>query len=76
VAVTPHTDDIFGDFFDYLLSKVVPSTGAVEFFGGEFIVEPINEKEFEFLSGTSSPTGSTEFVVQVDTTPEVDAHAT
>jgi hypothetical protein len=39
-------------------------------------VEPINEKEFEFLSGTSSPTGSTEFVVQVDTTPEVDAHAT
>ena len=76
VAVLPHTDDIFGDFFDYLLSKVVPSTGAVEFFGGEFIVEPINEKEFEFLSGTSSPTGSTEFVVQVDTTPEVDAHAT
>ena len=74
VAVLPHTDDIFGDFFDFLLSKVVPVDGKVEFFDGEFLIDTISTKDWEFLSGTDLPTGSTEFVVQADASPEVNAH--
>jgi hypothetical protein len=43
-------EDVFGDFFDFLVSKVVPSTGVVEYEGIMFEVEPF-EREAEFSTG-------------------------
>jgi hypothetical protein len=59
-------------FFDVLISKVVPSTGAVEFFGQELIITDVNEypKE-EFMSAASVATGATVHVEKADATPEV-----
>jgi len=64
-----------GTFFDYLLTKTIPTTGAVEFFGGEFIVDDIYMMPTdEFMTYCGAMTGSTTYVVQVDTSPEVSAY--
>jgi hypothetical protein len=74
VLITIKGDGIPGSFFDMLISKVVPSTGAIEFFGVEALIDNIQEmpKE-EFMSASSALTGSTTYVVQADASPEVPA---
>ena len=54
-----------GSFFDVKVSKVVPSTGAVEFFGTQIEVDDI-VVEREYSSPSSSYTGSTTYVKQAD----------
>jgi hypothetical protein len=74
IAVKLH-DVPRGSFFDYLLTKTVPTTGAVEFFGGEFMIEDISEAPSEeFMAFCGAMTGSSTFIVQMDTVPEVNAY--
>jgi hypothetical protein len=63
-----------GSFFDVLVSKVVPADGAVEFIGVELMIgNPQDLPKEEFMTASGALTGSTVFVVEADSSPEVPA---
>jgi len=68
--------DMWGQEFDVLFSKQIPSDGNVEVTGIELYVLPVeNEDPFpEHTSGANANTGSTEFVIEADAVPEVNAY--
>jgi hypothetical protein len=66
-------EGIFGSYFTILINKTVPSTGAVEIFSPELIVEPIqNENEFQ---GAGGALPAITYVENANVLPEVDVFA-
>ena len=66
-------EGIFGSFFTVLINKTIPTTGAVEIFSPELLIEPTqNEHEFQGAGG-DLPTIT--YVENANTTPEVDVFA-
>lgn len=66
-------EDLWGSFFDLLLSKVIPADGNAEINGYELVVVD-SHYEPEYSSGLGAATGATTFIVESGTVPEVDAH--
>lgn len=64
-----------GKHFDIKISKTIPTDGAVELFGQEITLLDGYEEEEEFHDTFGAPTGAITFVVEADTSPEVDAYA-
>jgi hypothetical protein len=59
-------------FFDVLVSKVEPYTGAAEFVGTELMLTDVNDNpKEEFMATASTETGATTHVEKADANPEV-----
>ncbi len=74
INFTFRNEDMFGSFFDALVSKLIPSDGNAEINGYSLITEN-RYSDDEYIDGLGASTGNTTFVVEVGTDPEVDAHA-